>query len=164
VNPWMTAQPGSEALERDLFARRARAMEPAQVPPLAAVLRAVETNRETRAARGAQGRTFMAMALAAACLMAAFTRLPSTEATGAIVADLDASAPRQGTAVLTASAATCTLDDETSDPLMSIERACVAPAPLFTAAPPSFTAAPPQSSMPESLTCAAAESCAIATP
>jgi hypothetical protein len=146
VNPWSRAEPGSEAMERELFARRARALETRRapevgsagaVPSLASVLRAAKANeerRETDAARSAHGRTFVAMALAAACMMAAFTKLPSTPSTrarDAIAAEMDASAPRASLTLETASEETCTLDDEV---LVSEERACLAPAPLFTAA------------------------------
>ena len=53
-----------------------QALEPAIVPSLASVLQRAEATRE---ARGARGRAFVAMALAAACMMAAATRLPRTE-------------------------------------------------------------------------------------
>ncbi len=149
MNPWSRAEPGSEAVERELFARRARAMEArgtaSGAPSLASVRqaaksgrrsRAVDESREADASRSAHGRAFVAMALAAACMMAAFTKLPSAQPRDAIVADVDASAARGGPsarALETRSSDTCTLDDEV---LVSEERrSCLAPAPLFSAAP-----------------------------
>jgi hypothetical protein len=157
VNPWSGADADrdGERMERELFAGRARALGPAAIPSLASVLRAAETSRETRAARSAHGRAFMAMMLAAACMTAAITKLPTAATTGAIAPDVDASAPRAASAYETAAAATCTLDDEL---LVSEESACFAPAPLFTAAPAvAASLAPPP-------TCSADESCAISAP
>jgi hypothetical protein len=132
VSPWSRAERESEAAERELFVRRARALEPAVIPSLASVLRAADDeSRESDAARNAHGRTFVAMALAAACMMAAATKLPTTEARGMIAAERDAGAPR-GYTLETASAETCTLDDAV---LFSEEKACSAPVPLFSAAP-----------------------------
>ena len=160
MNPWSEAEPGSEAMDRELFARRARALEPAAVPSLSEVLRAAraeEDSRETRAARGAQGRAFVAMALAAACMTAAVTKLPGIATRGTIAAEVDASAPGATSKTEMATTAACELHDEV---LMSEEQACFAPAPLFTAAPTSTPLSPPSSP----LACTASESCAMSTP
>ena len=174
MNPWSEAEPGSEASERELFARRARALEPAAVPSLGEVLRAAraaaparaarsaEDSGDPRAARGAQGRAFVAMALAAACMTAAVTKLPGAAVRGSIAAEVDASAPGRapgpgsGSGTPLASSATCELEDEV---LVSEERACFAPAPLFTVAPRSALISAPSSP----LACTASESCAIPT-
>jgi hypothetical protein len=94
VNPWSDAE-GDEKLERDLFARRARALPDAQVPSLADVLRAAD--RADRAARAERpliaqaravpaergatratpfARVVMGLALAAAAFAATLTGLP----------------------------------------------------------------------------------------
>jgi hypothetical protein len=170
VNPWSGAEPGSEAAERALFARRARAEQalgPAVVPSLASVLEAARTSddgRETRAQRGAQSRAFVAMALAAACMAAAVTKLPTATTRGSIAADFDAGAPsatngaRGAGRAIEPAMATCELDDEV---LMSEERACFAPTALFTVAPPPTTAA--LSSAPPPIACTASESCPMST-
>ncbi len=120
-------------MERDLFARRARAMEPASVPSLASVLSAVDESRETSAARSAHGRALMTLALAAACMLASITKLPLTETRASIEGEnIDASAPR---ALVAASESTCSLDDEIA---ASEERACVDPTRLFSATPSSL--------------------------
>ncbi len=94
MSPWSEAQTESESFERDLFARRARALPPAAVPSLETVMRAAAARREAAAAKSARGRMFVAMSLAAACMMAAITRLPHGDVRGAgpasIVPDVDA--------------------------------------------------------------------------
>ncbi|MGO8998712.1 MAG: hypothetical protein ACLQVI_35770 [Polyangiaceae bacterium] len=166
MNPLRSAETeaeteSSEALERELFARRARALDPVVVPSLASVLRAAEVKREARVARGARVQTFAAMALAAACMVATLTKLPRTETrrvpAESIAAERDASA---GAPMTLASAedvppgATCSMEEAT---LPSEERACVMPAPLFTPAPAS-----PCTSVAHD--CDPNESCAIGTP
>jgi hypothetical protein len=136
VNPWSSAEPGRESAERELFARRARALDPAEVPSLATVLRAAEVRREAHAAGGARGRAFMAMALAAACMMAALTRLPHPQAgiepRASIAAELDASSPSELVAASVqepAAGDTCASQDER---LALEEQQCVVPTPLYT--------------------------------
>jgi hypothetical protein len=161
VSPWRSneSDEGDEGLERHLFARRARALEPAVVPSLASVLQRAEATRE---ARGAHGRVFVAMALAAACMMAAATRIPRTEiragAAESIAAEIDASATNVMSSAVAQEAppgATCSMDDEI---FTSEERTCFAPAPLFTPAP-AFAAPPPMT-----LACSSNESCTMTTP
>jgi hypothetical protein len=157
VSPWRSNE-SDERLERDLFARRARALEPAIVPSLASVLQQAEATRE---ARGARGRAFVAMALAAACMMAAATRLPRTEIRAGVAESIAAEIDASATSVMSSAVAqevppgaTCSMDDEI---FTSEERTCFAPAPLFTPAP-TFT--PP----PMTLACSSNESCAMSTP
>jgi hypothetical protein len=144
VSPWSRAEAEGESFERELFARRARALKPGSVPSLDAVLRAAESRREVAAAGHARGRAFVAMALAAACLVAALTKLPRGEArhggAAAITRDIDASAGVGGfSPALFAAAAPeppagseCTVDDAR---LAREERACMAPAHLYTPVP-----------------------------
>ena len=164
MNPWSSAEAGDESLERELFARRARALAPAVVPSLASVLRAAEATREAREIRRARGRASVAVILAAACMMAALTRLPRTETRGergetgeSIAADIDASAGypvSQSIAQDVPAEPVCSIDDEI---VASEEPACFASAPLFTPAP-AFTR--PQISR----ACDSNESCATMTP
>jgi hypothetical protein len=160
VNPCSSAdrESESESFERELFARRARALEPGAIPSLASVLRAAEAKRESSAAWGARGRAAVAMTLAAACMMAALSKLPLAEERGTIVAEIDASAPPPVRALArgaeTTSADVCTMTDEV---LASEESACFAPAQLFTPAP-LYTATPCAHE------CSAEESCATGSP
>jgi hypothetical protein len=159
VSPWSSAETeketmaDGEAFERELFARRARALGAEAVPSLASVMRAAESNREESAVRGARGRVIMAAVLAAACMMAALTRIPRVETSGAIVAEVDAAAPASDTIVEAAPAGECTMNEEI---VASEESACVAPTPLFTPAR-LFSARPLDPP------CGADESCAITT-
>ena len=144
MNPWNGAEPESaeEAEERDLFARRARALGPAEVGSLASVLRAARGRRDLPealggdtwgpAAPGARVRTLVAVTLAAACMTAAVTRLPRSQTSGTIAPEIDASSPRMasaadpaGTAGTAGSGASCTASDEV---LVSEETACFSPA------------------------------------
>jgi hypothetical protein len=179
VNPWSKAEPGtesagsdgqgSESFERELFARRARAIGPAAIPSLASVMRAAEATQEEHPAQGARGRAIVALALAAACLMAASTRVPHVETNGMIVPDMDAAAPALASASrpvlsLYAAEATpageCTLGEEIAS---AEERACFAPV-TPPAAGPLFTPAPLFSLAPAEHSCAAEESCALPPP
>jgi len=150
VNPWSGAEAESELADRELFERRAQALGRESVPPLAAVLRAADAVPAAPAGNGAKARAFVAMTLAAACMAAAVTRLPSRDGRPMISAEIDAGA-RAMTSYETASSETCSMDDEM---LVSEETACIDPAPrLFSAAPKSVGIAP----------CVPNESCAIAT-
>ena len=73
MNPWSRAETG-EPEERELFARRARALPPASLPALADVLRAADESREQS---GARSRVLMGAILAAACFAATVTALPT---------------------------------------------------------------------------------------
>jgi hypothetical protein len=164
VNPWSRAEAGGESVERDLFARRARALEPAVVPSLAAVLREAAARREARAVVSARGRSFVAMALAAACLMAALTKVPRPETLSGtrepIAAERDASAGSEAAPVIASSAQepaagdTCSMEDQRL--ALEEEQACFTPAPLYTPAP-AFAGTQ------ASRTCDSNESCAIPT-
>jgi hypothetical protein len=147
VNPWSGAE-GGESMERELFARRARALEPARVPPLADVLRAARVKREEHDGRerhamgSARGRTVMAVALAAACMMATLTKLPSIGnqigPRASIAAEMDASAGGEIVPASTqepAAGDTCSARDERLALGIEEQQACFAPAPLYTPAP-----------------------------
>jgi hypothetical protein len=178
VNPWNGAEPESaeEAEERDLFARRARALGRAEVGSLASVLRAARVSRDltealggdqwSPAASGARVRTLVAVTLAAACMTAAVTRLPRTRTSNAIAPEIDASSPHLtsapdtgGSAGTAGSGATCFASDEV---LVSEEAACFSPA-LFTststctASVASMTSFAPPVSFPAELSCEASE-------
>ncbi len=177
MNPWSGAEGATsvpnvtdatdEASERELFARRARALEPAALPSLASILRAADVPVEavvassTAGLPGSQpgrGRTVVAMLLAAACMTAAITRLPGTEARQTISAE-DAGAPGmarfESTMELASSEEVCSMDNEVAS---AEESACVSPAPVFAAA--SNIAM----SMPPTTPCVPNESCAIGNP
>jgi hypothetical protein len=158
VNPWSSAEAGGESTERELFARRARALDPAEVPSLAAVLGAAEVRREAHAAGSARGRAFVAVALAAACMMAALTKLPHAQSgvrqSDSIAAETDASS---GSDIIAASAEeppagdTCTSEDARL--ALEEQQVCSTPVQLYTPAP-AFSRAPE---------CDTNESCAIPT-
>lgn len=155
MNPWSDGGPKEETAERGLFERRARALGPAAVPSLASVLRAVDAPKEPFALRGSRGRTLMAMTLAAACMMAAVTRLPSSSTHATIRAESDAGAARVATTSVsyeTAAADTCTMDD---DRLVSEETVCLDLSNTFYSTAPKTT---PAVSVPP---CVPNESCAI---
>jgi hypothetical protein len=171
VNPWSDAGVGGaeietdESLERALFAHRAGALKAGIVPPLASVLRAVETTRELHAERGASGRAFVAMALVAACVMGVIAKLPRIETTGSITADVDASAPGTPGAASESEGtpgALCSIDDGVCT---SEERACFSPAPPSVAgmgAGMSAThPAPTFTPVPATHACGSNESCAM---
>jgi hypothetical protein len=152
VSPWSRAEAGEdgsargvaapasdERAERELFARRARALGPAGVPTLAAVLRAADVAQ----ARGARrARPLAALALAAACVGAVWVGLPGTNASRTIVADLDAGAlpgpygeARSSAGSQAGEESTCT--NAEGNVFASTElRACVAQPVTFTALTP----------------------------
>ena len=144
MSPWSRAEaegevnaPEEETFERDLFARRERALESAgtvgAIPALAVVLRAADVSREARVERSARGRSFVAMALAAACFTAALTKLPQVEThPGAIAADMDAGPPRAGMLVEETAAETCAAGDYPFTAAPAEPRACFPPAPTFS--------------------------------
>jgi hypothetical protein len=152
-------------MERALFAGRARAAGPANVPSLDAVLRAVDRSREAQETRRARGRAFVGMALAAACVATSVAGLPHVGAPMAardrIVADLDASATSASVVSEPPAAESCEREEEMV--AMSTEPpACYAP-------PASFTVST-RHETDQALTCgavmssAADESCGSATP
>ena len=90
MNPWSRAESGAERDERELFARRARALAPMKPPPLSAVLRAAEKTAVPHGPRGSRASSFATFVLAAACFAAVWHRLPSFVATDAITPEEDA--------------------------------------------------------------------------
>jgi hypothetical protein len=169
VSPWSRAETGDgsvkgaaapaldERAERELFARRARALGPSEVGSLASVLRAADVSRARSSLRAPP---LAAFALAAACFAAAWAGLPGTNASRTIVADLDAGtspAPygeaRSTVASPPGEESTCT--NAEGNVFASTElRACVAQPVTFTAL------SPPRAQ----LACEREEACSAATP
>ena len=124
-----------ESAERALFARRAQALGPAEVPSLDAVLEAADREGERVApsgVRGSRSRALVATALAAACVAAAFAKLPRTEARVTITADGDAGVRRAAVQPAMVSGATCSLGDGV---LAAEESACFEPPPARASVP-----------------------------
>ncbi len=158
MSAWSRAQPEDERNERELFARRARALPPAPVPSLETVLREVDRAREAHEARRARGRALVSMALAAACVAASVASVPRVGSRLAthdrILADRDASTP---SAVLSIEPETEACEAEPSREIVAMSSeppACYAPPAAF----------PPQPTTPSVPFCGANESCAIAGP
>ncbi|HEY8086634.1 MAG TPA: hypothetical protein VIF09_02285, partial [Polyangiaceae bacterium] len=124
-----------ESAERALFARRAQSLATAAVPSLEAVLAAA--NREDErivpsGVRGSRSRALVATALAAACVAAAFAKLPRREPRVTITADGDAGIRRAAVQPEIVPGATCSM----SDGLLAVEEsACVEPPSPRTSAP-----------------------------
>ena len=135
-----SAMDEEEALERALFEGRRRASErehgPAEAPPLEAVLRGVDESNVVRVERSAGARAVVAVALAAACFMAALTKLPRVDTgTGSIAPDVDAGAPSVAAFVEHAAAATCSDGVDPVEVCGSEERACYSPATTLAFSP-----------------------------
>ncbi len=166
MNPWNEAEASDESLERELFARRARALDAPDVPSLSAVMRAAEARRlEVAPVKGNRGHApVLALALAAACAMAAITRLPRGETPpgDTIRAEIDAG---PAATFMTAAASnevatpgsTCSLDDERLARGEAEERECVAPAAQYTPVPDTCAASHAAAVAP----CDPNESCAL---
>lgn len=88
MKPWSALDPGDERIERYLFARRARSLDAVDVPPLSTVLRAADAER----GRPWVGERAWAALAFAACMAAAWTRLPSLAVSGPVISDADAGA------------------------------------------------------------------------
>jgi protein-disulfide isomerase len=94
---------GDERLERQLFERRARAMDPEGVPSLASVLRAADAGRQTRQKQGMRSARSLASATvvvaAAGAIAAAIVAIAARQPSGArlIAADMDPSADGRST-------------------------------------------------------------------
>jgi len=128
-----------EAVERDLFERRARehARLPG-VPSLDAVLRAAQDDSGERSS--GRGRAWTGLALAAACLVTVVKTRPHDISPSGITADVDGAASgtteRSGDMCEEQAVSTCTLDSTYASvgavaPVTQESRACVAPPATF---------------------------------
>ena len=151
-----------ESAERGLFARRVQALGPAEVPSLEAVLEAADREGERvvpSGARGSRSRALVATALAAACVAAAFAKLPRTEARVTITADGDAGVRRAAVQTEIAAGATCSMGEV----LASEESACFEP-PLSRAPAPVVSPASFSPSDDEGSSCASCGTCESSSP
>ncbi len=127
--------PFDESFERELFARRARALPAPVVPPLAAVMRLSKVQPVPAVIRPRRpGGRVVEVLLAVACVAVALAKLPrpGPDQAKPIVADVDAGATAPLLVGGYSSADECPMSD---DMFASEGRACFAPEPAASPVP-----------------------------